>query len=446
MVAEPLVLGLDVGTSHIKAVLVDRAGAAHGSSRVPTPFARNSEGTEMSVDQLHDGLREVLEALGPERERVVGVGIAGVAESGAPLDDEGRAVGPIIAWHDPRGSETVERLDAEFGDEIPRLIGQRLRPVSSVAKLGWLCEQGLRDVRRWLGVPELCVLHLTGAETTEHSLAVRTGCYDVARQRYLPEVARSAGFSVEVFASVEPAGAPMGRVSSAGSAWSGLPRDSVVTLAGHDHLAGADGCGARDDDFVNSVGTAETVIGRRADLPDIDRAVALRAAVTIPPGGHGWAVLTSAARAGLIVDRVARELGHSPPELDAMASSEGRVDAEKLVERLQQGEEPVLPPGPPGAVWNGMLESLAGRTRDAVERTWQLTGPPARLLVFGGGSGSRPWLAAKARAVSVPLLRAGVAEAVSRGAAIRAGMAAGWWQSPDDAPPAPLEPVSPAPR
>ena len=434
-------LGLDVGTSRTKAVMVDRDGRQVGAASVPTPFARRGDAVEMSVADLRAAVQTVLERLGRGRGTVAAVGVAGVAESGAPLDNRRRPLAPIIAWSDPRGAETVDLLERHFGDGLSRLIGQRIRAVSSVAKLGWLLDHGVTGVRRWLGVPELCVFLLTTAEVTEHSLAARTGCYDVARLRYLPEVAERVGFDIAVFPPVASAGRAMGLVSAAASAWSGLPEGATVTLAGHDHLAGVDGCGAADGDLVNSVGTAETVIGSHAALPDIERALALRAAMTVRPGPNGWATLASAARAGVVLDQVAGALGQPPDVLDELAQDAEAADAASVLADVERGQAPRLPPGLPGAVWKGALQALAERTADAADRASALTGSPGRMVVFGGGSRSRPWLEAKASAVAVPVWRSTVAEAVARGAALRAGMAAGWWPSPSDAPRAPLEPV-----
>jgi xylulokinase len=60
-------------------------------------------------------------------------------------------------------------------------------------------------------------------------------------------------------------------------------------------------------------------------------------------------------------------------------------------------------------------------------RVADLVGPHRRLVVFGGGSRSAPWLTAKAASAGVPVLRSTVAEAAARGAAVAAGTAAGWW-------------------
>ncbi|MGH2732550.1 MAG: FGGY family carbohydrate kinase, partial [Actinomycetota bacterium] len=281
-----LLLGIDVGTSNIKALLADRDGRELQVTSAPTPFGSGAAATEMTVEALGSAVAKVLAALGPARARVAGVGIAGMAECGAPFDAARQALGPVIAWHDPRGEEIVARLRERFGDELNRRIGQPIRTVSSVAKLGWLIGQGCGRPRRWLGVPELCLWRLSGEEATEHSLAARTGCYDVIERRFLPEVASAAGLAVEVFPPVRRAGDAMGAVTEAGAAWSGLPEGAPVTLAGHDHPAAAEGAGASPGDIVNSVGTAETVLRHLPRAPDIKEALAWRVAITLRPGGR----------------------------------------------------------------------------------------------------------------------------------------------------------------
>src|SRR5688572_13267247 len=89
----------------------------------------------MQVADLEQALARVVTALGPAREQLTAVGVAGMAESGAPLR-AGRPVAPIIAWHDGRGEETVASLEARFGPALPCWTGRRVRTVSSLAKIG----------------------------------------------------------------------------------------------------------------------------------------------------------------------------------------------------------------------------------------------------------------------------------------------------------------------
>lgn len=407
-----MLLGLDIGTSRTKAVLMDAGGREAGAATVATPFTATDGRVEMPVEALHACLREVLAALGDRRRQVVAAGIAGIAESGAPLDAARRPLAPVIAWHDERGAEAVAVLEREFGPDLALRNGQPANTKMTVAKLGWLVAHGLGGMDRWLGVPELAVQALTGAEAAEHSLAARTGCYDVVAQRWMPEVAGALGFSTGAFAPVHAAGSVMGRVSADGAAWSGLAEGVPVTIAGHDHLAGMAGAGVGADEVANSVGTAETVAGRSAGAPDMAAAVAHRAAVSIYPGGTEWAVMVSAARAGPLIDAAAADLGATPAELDALALAGDRGA---------------------GRQWTRVLDDLTTRTTDAYARLANVLGARRRIVVFGGGSISEPWLRAKAAALPVPVVRSMVTSAVARGAAVHAGVAAGWWLSEDAA-------------
>lgn len=441
-----LLLGLDVGSSRVKAVLLARDGRELRAATAPTPFEQTPAGTEAPAPALLEAVRAVLEQLGRDRERVAAVGLAGMAECGAPLGPDGGPAAPVIAWHDQRGQEVVDHLVARFGEWLPSRTGQQVRIVSTVAKLGWLVTGGAGPVEAWLGVPELCLWRLTGARATEHSLAVRTGCYDLPRRRFLPEVAEAAGFPPSVFPQVLAAGSVMGRVSAGGSRWSALPEGVPVTIAGHDHLAGAAGVGAGPDDLLNSVGTAETMLRAVPALPDLPRAVELGLAVSIRPGGEGWIVLAGAARSGIVLDTAAAALGSPVAALDVLAGEAAApLDGPALLESAAAGG-PVVPGGPPGAVWLGLYGALAARTAEAAERLESLcaglAGPARRIVMFGGGSLSRPWAAAKARALPLPLFRPQTAEAAARGAAVMAGVAAGWWRSAAEAPRPGLEPVA----
>ena len=441
----PLLLGVDIGTSSTKAVLLDATGREVVAARRATPFITRGDRTEMAVGDLLRCLTGVFDELGDLRRWVTGVGFAGMAESGAPFDRSGAPLAPVIAWHDSRGEEVVRRLERDFGPDLSRRVGQKVRAVMTVAKLGWLVGNGVGDVARWLGVPELGLHALTGAERTEFSLAVRTGCYDVATRQWLPEVTASLGFSVDVFGEVAAAGAAMGRVSAEAASWSRLPAGIPVTVAGHDHLAGLAGAGVRAGQWGNSVGTAETIVARSVELPDLAAALESRIAVNLLPGGQERVGLVSAARAGIVLEAVSAALGHNPADLDRMAVGTEPLPVEDgVIDDLAQRDPTRLPNGSPGEVWAGVLHALVARTADGCERLRTLFGDAEAMVVFGGGSVSEPWHRAKTERLDVPVRRSVGATAVARGAAVHAGVAAGWWASADDAPPPPALPESPA--
>ena len=218
----------------------------------------------------------------------------------------------------------------------------------------------------------------------------------------------------------------MGRVTAEASAWSGLPAGVPVTVAGHDHLVGFVGSGAGADDLVDSVGTAETVVGRSAALPDIEAALAAGVAVGLFPGGDGWAALASAARSGPGGGRGRRRPRPDARRARRLAAAGAMVlDAPGLVDSLRRREPPALPAGDAADVWATLLDALAAETAAAVARVTGVLGPRRRLVVFGGGSVSDPLLAAKRRHVPIPVERSPVTDAVAKGAAHFAAVAAG---------------------
>jgi xylulokinase len=444
-----LLLAIDIGTTRIKTVAIDGAGAGRAEASVPTPFAASAGGVELEVADLGRAVAEVIAALGPARDRIVAVGLAGMAESGAPLR-AGLPTGPIIAWHDGRGEETVAALEHRFGPGLARWTGRRVRTVSSVAKLGWLLDHGLDPPDRWLGVPELALFLLTGAEATEHSLAARTGAYHVTERRWLPEViSHVTGAPAEgrdgLFPPVRVAGTLMGRVQDDAAPAYGLPAGIPVTIAGHDHLAAAAGLGAEPDDLFNSVGTAETLVRRLDAAPDVDRALELELAVTVWPGGDAWGVLASVARSGLVIEALTAHLGLEAGALDALAITAAGNGDGGGAGLVPLGQDVEVHPGAPAAMWAETLRALSARTAAAGERVAALAGPHRRLVVFGGGSRSSAWLRAKAEEVGVPVVRCSVAEAAARGAALAAGVAAGWWPTVAAGPVPPLEPMGGSP-
>src|SRR5205807_6883776 len=269
----PLLLGLDAGSSRIKALLLDRSGAEVAVSAVATPFVQRGDAVEMSAGSLVRAVGEALQTHQAHLHRVVAAGVCGIAESGVPLDAHGTVLAPVIAWHDPRGAEVAARLSERFGDGLALRAGQRPRAVSSAAKLGWLVEHGCRGVRAWLGVPELIAWRLCGRLASEHSLASRSGWYDVIAHRWMPEVAAATGMPAAGLPAVVAAGTALGGVDGSGAAWSRLPPGTSVTLAGHDHLAGAGGAGVAATDMIDSTGSAEVILSHRTTVPDVARAL-----------------------------------------------------------------------------------------------------------------------------------------------------------------------------
>jgi sugar (pentulose or hexulose) kinase len=128
-----LLVGLDVGTTAVKAAAFDTdlRELAHG--RAPTPWRAVPTGAELDPDDLLDAAaaaaREAVAAAGAGQ--VVGLGVAGMAETGVLIDERGRPVVPSIAWHDTRGDP--ERLAHDLPG-FPARTGLPATPLCTLVK------------------------------------------------------------------------------------------------------------------------------------------------------------------------------------------------------------------------------------------------------------------------------------------------------------------------
>jgi len=183
-----LVLGLDVGTTAVKAALFDGDLNQVAEGREPTPWRTVPTGAEVDPEALLAAAvaaaRQAAAAAGDRR--IAAIGVASVAETGVLLDRHARPVAPGIAWHDERGETEAQRL-AEALPEFSARVGLPASPLCSLVKYRWLrdhvpnAEHGVR----WLNVAEWIVLGLGGDPAPELSLSSRTGFFDLhAKQPY----------------------------------------------------------------------------------------------------------------------------------------------------------------------------------------------------------------------------------------------------------------------
>ncbi|MGE5593148.1 MAG: FGGY-family carbohydrate kinase [Betaproteobacteria bacterium] len=183
---KPHLLGIDVGTTHIKAVVFDEAGVEAARCVAGTPSVPGEgpgqvvwdpEAILETVVSVTRGAMEMLAAragapragLGPAVRpgpEIAGVAVASVGESGVPLDREGRPLYPIIAWFDPRTAPQAAWWAKEIGQERTRSItGLSVKSIYSALKILWLFENvsGLKDAMdAWLPVSSYVAFRLTG--------------------------------------------------------------------------------------------------------------------------------------------------------------------------------------------------------------------------------------------------------------------------------------------
>jgi sugar (pentulose or hexulose) kinase len=419
-------------------VTLDGVELAHG--RAAVPWRRQPTGAEIDPALLVEAaLASARDALaGAPPGRILGLGVASMAETGALLDGHGEAVAPAIAWHDSRGALESERLAADLGAaRFAAHTGLRASALCTLAKHRWLRdhhpEAAARGVR-WLNVAELVVRRLGGDETAELSLASRTGMFDVVQRRWWDEALVWGGATEGLFPDRAPAGTPAGAVTAEAARAAGLEAaaGAVLAVGGHDHLSAAVGAGADGDgDLLDSCGTAEAFVRGVSPLSGAHIADAVAADISVGchvvPGRHA---LLASVRSGAILERVLALLGVAPGERDGL-EARARVapaDAGGLWWQGLDGEHLALTgigrEPSPALAYRAALEALGAAGAELVAAMARVAGPAQRIVVTGGWAEGEAARAVKARHLG-PYDQAEAVFAGARGAALTAARAAG---------------------
>lgn len=424
-----LLVGIDVGTTYCKALVLDAEGEELGEARERTPWTPVATGAELDPRAIAStALAVASRALGasPAGE-VAAVGVAGMAEAGVLLDRRGEPTGPVIAWHDVRGTDEARAFGSAIGrGRFAATTGLPASPLCSLAKLGW---QRARDpdaaaAVRWLGVPEWVARTLGAAEVAELSLASRTGMLSLRDGEWWSEALAWLGVPEDFLAELVPAGTPVGRVGDA------LPaaRDAVIAVAGHDHVAAMVGAGATEEgDVLHSSGTADVFV-RSIQEPLSPGRIVAAVADGVTVGRHvirdRWALL-SGDELNVGLASVLKLLGvDGQTDRDELNAAAEALEPNALRMEGLGGDGPLrvlgIAPGMGRAhVWRAALEAAADLSAGMLARCDAVGGPRTRIVATGGGVRGAVVRSVKEARLG-PIEWSPVQEATARGAALLA--------------------------
>ncbi|MCD6462639.1 MAG: hypothetical protein J7L52_02940 [Thermotogae bacterium] len=189
-------MGVDIGTSSTKAVVVDETGKiiAEGLSSpypvdMPYPAWAQQE-AHVWVKGFEEAVKRCVKNLGDKKEAIRALCISGLyGGTGIPLDENMSPIHPALIWMDKRATEETEYLKKTIGwEEIFELTGNYIDPYYGFTKLLWL-KRNHPDVwkatRIFLTPKDYIIYLLTGEKVIDHSSAGNIGgIYDVRRRRW----------------------------------------------------------------------------------------------------------------------------------------------------------------------------------------------------------------------------------------------------------------------
>lgn len=260
-------LGIDVGTSAIKAVLVDERQTVLAESNVPLSVSRprplwseqEPEAWWRAVEQAVAHLRGQADAAFAD---IRGIGLSGQMHGAVLLDETDRPLRPAILWNDGRSFREAEELQAEHPD-LSRTVGVLPMPGFTAPKLLWVARhepETFRAIRTVLLPKDYIRLKLTGQRTTDMSDAAGTWWLDEGRRSWSDRALATTGLDRRQMPHLVEGSEPSGLLRPELVQNWGVSNNVIVAGGAGDAGAGAVGLGAIDE------GAAFLSLGTSAQL------------------------------------------------------------------------------------------------------------------------------------------------------------------------------------
>jgi len=274
-----LLLGIDAGTTNIKAVAVTPGGEVRHHSARSNAVARPEQGwAEQDMaetwERTRETVAEVTDSLSPAEE-IVAVGVTGQGDGCWAVDAAGQPVRNAILWSDGRAAGIVEEWQENgTADTIAEVCGSTAFPGTTTAILAWLKEHEPRRYERIDTVfycKDWIKYRLTGERTTDYTDA-SLPFLDVAKRAYSGETLDAAGTPEMADARPRLVAGPetVGRITEKSARETGLREGTPVVSGVIDIVASAFGSG------VVTAGGSSSVVGTTSlnqtllDAPDTE--------------------------------------------------------------------------------------------------------------------------------------------------------------------------------
>ena len=430
------VLGIDVGTQSLKAVVLDDtmricgAGSVAYQPDTPRPGWAEQD-PQLWLDALGPAIAAALTEARLTPRDIAALCVCGQLDGCVPTADDGYAAGPAIIWMERRAEPLLESIDASV---ISARCGLVRDATHMGAKILWSIANGSRAAT-WHQPVSFIVAALTGERVMSRSLASTTMLYDVRKRDWSDALLELFGTRREHLPVVADEADIAGTLSAHGAELTGLPAGIPVAVGTGDDFSNLLGCGISQPGVVGvSLGTAEA-IGALTDREVFDPELLVETHA-FPGGGFhlgnpGWlgggSVRWAAQLLGLNETRFSEVAGTAPPGCEGLTfipALNGAMAPRWIAEAsgtfvglsLRHGRAHMA---------RAVLEGTACAMRDVVERLQALGVRTDRLRLMGGGARSTLWCQMRSDISGRPAEALTDSDASATGAALLAAVASG---------------------
>ncbi|AJE47604.1 xylulokinase [Celeribacter indicus] len=410
-------IGLDLGTSGLKAILIDDDQRIVAEANAPLTNERPHDGwSEQAPQSWLDACDRVMAALGRKADlsAVRGLGLSGQMHGATLLDAADEVLRPCILWNDTRAHKEAAALDAD--PRFREVTGNIVFPGFTAPKLLWVRNNEpdtFEKVSKVLLPKDYLRFYLTGEFVGDMSDSAGTSWFDTGARDWSDDLLAATGMDRSFMPRLVEGSETSGQVRVDLAAKWGLPANCIVAGGGGDNAASAIGVGVvkAGQAFV-SLGTSGVLFAANDGYqPDAGTAVHTFCHA-LPDTWHQMGVILAASDA---LNWYGRLTGQSAADLTARLGALEAPGKTRFLPYLGGERTPLNDAAIRGAFvglehatdtaagTRAVLEGVTYAIRDCAEALAATGTRIDRLLAVGGGSRSRYWCEAIATALGVPV-------------------------------------------
>ncbi|MBS3787888.1 xylulokinase [Candidatus Bipolaricaulota bacterium] len=458
-------LGLDLGTTGVKALAINNQGEVLASHTEEYKLHHPQQGwSEQSADDWWEAtvkaIKKILKKESVEGKNINGLAFSGQMHGSVFLDDEGEVIRNPILWNDTRTTKQCRKIEDKIGKErLLELVGNPALEGFTAPKVLWLREnepENYEKLDTLLLPKDYIVYRLTGRRVTENSDAAGTILYDVENQEWSKEVCESLGIDRNLLPEVLDSVDVVDSIKDELAEEVGLPKDTPVVAGGADNACSAVGNGITEEGlFLASIGSSGVVLAH-SDHMEIDFGARVHSFNHSVP--DKWYLMGVMLNAGLSY----RWFRDTFSSLEVQTGEFTNRDPYELL----NSEAAQAPPGSGGLIYlpylNGertphkdanargtffgfsgthekrhfvrsVLEGVTFGLRDSFELIKDMGVEPKQIRATGGGAKSALWRGIQADIFGQEVVTTAVDEGPAYGAALLAGTGSGVFESVENA-------------
>ena len=441
-------LGIDIGTTAVKALVVDESGAVIGDAEAPQELSVPQPGwSEQNPSDWWQGTIDAVRAACAQADvnHVASIGLSGQMHSSVLLDASDEVLRPAILWNDVRTTTQCRFITETLGkSELARLVGNPALEGFTAPKLLWVRDEEpniFENVRSVLLPKDYIRFLMTGEKAMEPSDAAGTLLFDIRQNRWSAGMLSALDLDPTLMPPIVSSAEVAGLLTSSAAKALGLREGTPVVGGGADNAAASVGSGVvTSGTMQTSIGTSGAVVAP-IDQPRVDPGMRIHSFNhAVPDMWYLMGVVLSAGAAlawfrralsgtsgtSHSYDDLTSEAADAPPGADGLTflpyltgerTPHADSNARGVFVGIHAGHER-------GHMVRAVMEGVTFALRDSLELMRELNADAEEAVAVGGGARSDFWRQMQADVLGVPVVTVGPSGGAPYGAAILAAVGA----------------------